>query len=119
MKEKNILVTKTVEVIALVILYYIVGNKSIFLYTLSYCLYNIFVSCLGHISIKDSLNLANNTKEKNKIFIYTESMILIFSLLFLLLGIVISDITSIILNIDNILLVFIMMGLTIFTKSFS
>lgn len=118
MKEKNTLITKTIEVITLIVLYYIVGNKSIFLYTLSLCLYNIFSSCLEHISIKDNLKITNNTKLKDKIFIYTELMILVFSLLFLLLGIMISDITGIVLNIDNTLLIFIMMGLTIFTKPF-
>ena len=118
MKEKNTLLIKTLELITLIILYYIVGSKSIFLYTLSFCLYNIFISSLNHISIKNALNTLSSTKEKYKIFTYTSLMLIIFSLLFLLLGIAISDITSIVLNIDNILPIFIMMGLTIFTKPF-
>ena len=118
MKEKNTLIIKTLELITLIILYYIVGSKSIFLYTLSFCLYNIFISSLNHISITNTLNTLSSTKEKYKIFTYTSLMLIIFSLLFLLLGIAISDITSIVLNIDNILPIFIMMGLTIFTKPF-
>ena len=118
MKEKNILLIKTIELITIIALYYIVGCKSLFLYALSFCLYNIFVSCLNHISIKSSLNTASNIKEKSKIFIYTTLMILIFSLFFLLLGIVLSDITSIVLDIDDTLLIFVIMGLAIFTKPF-
>ena len=54
MREKSISV-KTYQVLLLIPLYYIIGNKNIFLYALTLCLYNIFVSCFTHVSIKDTL----------------------------------------------------------------
>ena len=97
MKEKNVFIINTLELLSLIVLYYIVGNNSIFLYVLSLSLYKIFTSCLSNISLKDSLNKYKSTINKKKIFSYSLLLTLLISLFFLLLSILVSDITSIVL----------------------
>lgn len=116
MKNKNIFILKTIDLITLIILYYIVGRKSIFMYVLSLSLYNIFISCFNHITIKDSLNKIDNIESKKKLFKIILLLVSVISLLFLLLSIAVSDAISILLKLNNILLVFIFMGLSIITK---
>ena len=116
MKENKELILKTLKLLSIIILYYIIGNKSIFLYVLSISLYNIFSSCFNHISIKESLKKLETNKSKNKLFKLVLLVITIISFLFLLLSILISDMLSVFLNINNITLIFIFEGLSIITK---
>ena len=116
MKEKRRFILKTIDLIWLIALYYIIGNKSIFLYVLSLSLYKVFLSCFSHISIKETLKRVSTTKSKQKIFKYLFLIIIVISLLFLLLSILISDITSIVFKMNNILLIFIFMGISIINK---
>ena len=116
MQERKKFILNTLNLIWLIVLYHIVGNKSIFLYALSLSLYNIFESSFNHISIKESFKKIITTKSKEKILKYLLLIIGVISFLFLLLSILISDITSIFLKINNILPIFILMGITIINK---
>ena len=115
MKEKNGLIIKLAEIITLIVIYYIVGIKNLFLYTISISLYNIFTSAFDHISITDALSKTNN---KEKLFKYILLMIALITSMFILLGIVVSDIISIVLNLNDILIIFITMGLSIITRPY-
>ena len=116
MKDKKTLIYRTVDLISVIILYYIIGNKSVFLYVLSLSLYNIFLSCFEHISIKECFKNIKTTKSKQKIFKYLLSIVMLISFFFLLLSILLSDITSILLKINNSLPVFIVMGICVITR---
>ncbi len=116
MQERKRFILNTLNLIWFIILYYIIGNKSIFLYVLSLSLYNIFLSCFNHISIKESLKKIITTKSKEKILKYLLLIITVISFSFILLSILISDLTSIFLKINNILPIFILMGITIINK---
>ena len=116
MKDKKTLIFRTIDLISVIILYYIVGNKSIFLYVLTLSLYNIFLSCFDHISIKESFKNIKTTKSKQKIFKYLLLIITVISFFFLLLSILINDVISIFLKINNALPVFIIMGISIITR---
>lgn len=116
MKEQKNLIIKALQFFMTISLYYIVGNKNIFPYVLSLCLYNIFVSCFNHISLKDILKKIKSINIKNRILNIMLITVSIISIIFLLLNILISDIISSILNINDIFLVFIFMGLTIATE---
>ena len=116
MKKEEELILKTLKLLSIIILYYIVGNKSTFLYVLSISLYNIFASCFNHISIKESLRKLETKNSKLKLFKFTILAIIVISFLFLLLSITISDMLSIFLNINNITIIFISEGISIITK---
>ena len=113
--KKNMLFVNTIMLMSLIILYYIVGSKSIFLYALSISLYNVFIACFDHITIGNCLKKLNSCLSKKKIYQYMVLTISVISLLFLLIGICVSDIISILININNVLFVFIMMGLSVMT----
>ena len=115
MKEKNGLIINFIEIVTLIILYYIVGIKNLFLYVISLSLYNVFVSAFTHLSIPGTLP---KIKNKAKLFNYLTLVLMVFSLMFLLLGILVSDIINIILNINDLLIIFVFMGLSIITKPF-
>lgn len=66
MKEKNIII-KTIQLLTIIPLYYIVGDKSIFIYVLSLSLYNIFASCFTHLSFKESFNKLKESYHKLKL----------------------------------------------------
>lgn len=68
MIENKKLVLKTLKLLSIIILYYIIGKNNIFPYILSLSLYNIFISCFNHISIQDSLKKLNFQKSKSKLF---------------------------------------------------
>ena len=116
MREKRTFIIKTLDLLTIIMLYYIVGTKSIFLYALSFSLYQIFVSFFTNLRLKEILDKYKDNSQKKKIFTYAILFISLISLIFLLLCILISDITSIILNINNSLFVFIMCGISIITK---
>ena len=104
MQERRKFIINTLNLFWLIILYYIIGNKGIFLYVLTLSLYNIFTSCFDHITIRETLKRVTSTKTKQKIFKYILLIITIIYLLFLILSVLISDTTSIFLKTDNILL---------------
>ena len=116
MKKNGLLIYKTIDLISIIILYHIIGNKSIFLYVLSLSLYNIFFACFDNITIKDYFKNIKTTKSKQKIFKYLLLIITILSFIFLLLSILVSDILSISLKINNTLPIFIIMGISIITR---
>jgi len=113
MREKDIFIVKTVKLLSIILLYYIVGTKNLFLYVLSLSLYEILSSFFCHISFKERLSKLENNCDKYKIYRFTIAGICIISSIFLLLGIVVSDIISILLNISDILLIFIFMGISV------
>ena len=116
MKDKNGLIIKLLKIVTLVILYYIVGVKSLFLYTISISLYNIFTAAFKHISISNTLLRIKDKNNRIKLFKYLLLTILVISIMFLLLGIIVSDIINIVLDINDILIVYIFMGLSIITE---
>ena len=113
MKEKHLFILNTLNLLWIIILYHIIGSKSIFLYILSLSLYNIFIACFDHIMIKTTLIKLSNEQSKKKFLKMILLIISVISMMFLLLSILISDIISIFLKINDILPVFITMGLTI------
>ena len=113
MKEKRLFVLNTLKLLWIIVLYYIVGSKSIFFYLLSLSLYNIFIASFNHISIKDTMKKLHTDDAKKKILTSTLLIVSVISILFLLLSVLISDTISIFLKIDDILPVFIIMGITI------
>ena len=54
MKDNNMM-TKIISILVIIPLYYIAGEKSMFLYATTLSLYNIYLSCFSHITIKDKL----------------------------------------------------------------
>lgn len=117
MREKSIGL-KTYQVLLLVPLYYITLNKNVFLYALTLCLYNIFVSCFCHISIKETLAKINNSNERWKFLKINGLIFIVIQLIILLLSIVVGDITSAVLKIDNVFFPFLFMGLCVFIEPF-
>ena len=116
MKEKRTLIYRTIELLSIIALYYITNGKSIFIYVLSLSLYNIFISCFDHISIKEEFKQINTTKTKQKLFKYLLLIITVLSFSFILLSILVSDFTESFLKINNTLPVFIIMGISIITR---
>ena len=116
MKDKKTLIYRTIDLISVIILYYIVGSKSIFLYVLSISLYNIFLSCFENMSIKETLNNIHTTKSKQKIFKYLLLIISVISVIFLLFSILVSDLVGLYLNINDTLPIFIIMGISVVTR---
>lgn len=115
MKDKNMIV-RTIELIAIIILYHITNDSSIFLYTLTLSLYNVFISCFSHITLKDTYKNNNNDYSKLKILKYTTINITIIYLIFILLSIFIGDTISSSLNIKNTFLPYLFMSLSIITE---
>ena len=116
MKNNKELVLKTLKLLSIILLYYIVGSKNLFLYVLSLSLYNIFISCFNHISIKDNLKKMSTNNSKTKLLKLLLSVISVISFIFLLSSILISDLLTTFLNLNNITTIFIFEGLCIITK---
>ena len=112
MKEKNIFMNKTIKLLTIILLYYIVGSKNLFLYVLSLSLYEVLTAFFHHLSFKERLNEISNDALKYKLYKLTIIGIVSISMVYLILSIIISDVINILLNIKNILLVFIFMGFT-------
>lgn len=104
---------KIISCLMLVLLYYIVGDKNIYLYVLSLALYRLFLACFKNITIADILNKYQDSYGKYKIFKLTILIIVVISLIFLLLSIMISDVIGNLLKINNSFMTFFMMGLSI------
>lgn len=115
MKEKHKIV-KLFEVLSLICLYHISGNNSLFLYTMTLCLYNVYISCFSHISLKNTFKKINYNYSKFKIIKYITIIILSISLLFVIVSILLSDTVNIFLNIDNTFWPYLMMSISIITQ---
>ncbi|MBQ2873285.1 MAG: hypothetical protein IJE89_04740 [Bacilli bacterium] len=115
MKDKKIYI-KLIQCLTVIVLYHITGKNSLFLYAITLSLYNIFLSCFSHISIKDKLKELNNDYGKFKILKYTSLSIIIICLILILLSILISDITNMFLNIENTFLPYLIMSISIISE---
>ena len=115
MKGKNITI-KLIQLLTLIILYYIAGNNSLFLYASTLSLYNIYTSCFEHISLKETFKKLNYDYSKFKIFKYITLNIIIIYTIFILLSILISDAMNMFLNIENTFLPYLMMSLSVITE---
>lgn len=115
MRDKKINI-KLLGLITIIILYYISGSKSMFLYASTLSLYNIFISCFNHITLKETFKKIEYNYSRNKILKYTTINIVIISLLFILLSIFISDAINIFLKIENTFLPYLIMSLSIITE---
>lgn len=115
MKDKNIAITIT-RFITIVILYYIAGTKSLFLYATTLSLYNIYLSCFSHITIKDSFTKINCEYSKFNILKAIVISMGIIGLLFVLLSIVISDSINIFLNLEHTFWPYLIMSLSVLTE---
>lgn len=118
MEEKNFIIN-TLELLTIVIFYYIVGNEDIFVYVLSLSLYNIFKAYFKHLSFKESFDKINDNYDKYKFLNIAILYVSIIGLLFLILGIVISDISSAILKIKDVFFPFLIMGISILSYPIS
>ena len=107
---------KLLGIITIIILYYISGNKSLFLYASTLSLYNIFISCFNHITLKETYKKVEYNYSRIKILKYTIINIIIISLLFTLLSIFISDAINIFLKIENTFIPYLIMSLSIITE---
>ena len=120
MKDNNIM-TKIISILVIIPLYYIAGEKSMFLYAATLSLYNIYLSCFSHITIKDKLKKVKYNYSKFKILklfmvkINNISITIICSL-FILTSVIISDSMNILLNIKNTFLPYLIMSISIITE---
>lgn len=115
MKDKTIVI-KTIELFSVILLYYISEKNNLFLYVTTLSLYNIFISCFSHITIKENLKKVSNDYSKFKILKYSSLCITIICLLFILLSILMSDTINILLNIENTFLPYLIMSISIITE---
>ena len=69
MKDKNIVI-KLIQFLVTIPLYFIAGKNSLFLYVTTLSLYNIYLSCFSHITIKDTLKKINYNYTKFKMLKY-------------------------------------------------
>lgn len=116
MKEKRLFISNTLNVIWIILLYHIIGTKSLFLYILSLSLYNIFEVCFNHITLKDTFNRLHSENAKKTILKIMLLLVTLISGLFLVLSTLISDTISLFLKLDNILPIFTIMGITVIIK---
>ena len=115
MKDK-VKTIKFIELISLILLYYISGKNSLFIYVITLSLYNIYLSCFSHITIKESLKKTSNNYSKLKILAYSSLSIFVVCLLFIVLSILMSDTLNILLNIQNTFLPYIIMSISVMTE---
>ena len=113
MKDKKIFILKTFQLLVIIILYYIAGLEKMFLYTLSFSLYNILSVSFKNISFREKLNKCSDDGYKFKIFKMTLLSIAVISTIFILLSIIISDVIGFLLGFNNIWLIFFFMGFSV------
>jgi len=113
MKNKGIMI-KTLQLITIILLYHISGENSLFLYASSLSLYNIFLPCFEHITLKETFEI--NKYNKQKILKKITLNIIIIWLFFILISIFIGDAINIFLNIKNTFLPYLIMSLSIITE---
>lgn len=117
MKDRKLIV-KILKMISLILLYYISGKNSMFIYLLTFILCNIYVSSFKHIKIKEHLEKTDDIYPKIKILKYTGLCITIISLIYILLSLLISESISIFLNINKTLLPFLIMSISVIAEPF-
>lgn len=115
MKGKNALI-KLFQFLAIISLYFITEKNSLFLYVTTLSLYNIYLSCFSHITIKDTLKKIKYNYSKFKILKYTALSIVAVCLLFIITSILISDTINIFLSIEKTFIPYLVMSISIFTE---
>jgi len=115
MKDRSTVI-KLFQLLSIVLLYYIAGKNSMFLYAITLSLYNIYSSCFKHITLKETFKKTNNDYSKFKILKYTTLSIIVVTLIFTLFSILMSDTINILLNIDNTFLPYLIMSISIISK---
>lgn len=115
MKAKTIII-KIIQFLFLLMLLHIYGDNSLFLYLITLSLYNIYLSCFSHITLKETYQKIDCQYSKSKILKYVAINIIIICSLFIISSILISDAISISLNIENTFLPYLMMSLSIATE---
>lgn len=115
MKDKSVVI-KLIEFLTIIPLYYIAGEKSLFLYATTLSLYNIYLSCFSHITLKESFKKVKHDYSRFKILKLTSLNIAIISLLFILLSIIISDTINIFLSLENTFLPYLIMSISIIAE---
>lgn len=115
MKEKSVII-KLIEFLVIIPLYYIAGKNSLFLYATTLSLYNIYLSCFSHITLKETFEKIKYDYSKFKLLKFTTLSITIICALFVLLSILISDTINIFLDIENTFLPCLIMSISIITE---
>lgn len=115
MKGRNIAI-KLIQLLTLIVIYYIAGNNSLFLYASTLSLYNIYVSCFGHITLKETFKSTKYNYSKFKILKYVGINIIVLCSLFILLSILISDAINIFLHIENTFVPYLIMSISVITE---
>ena len=114
MKEyKNKIIIKTLELFLIILLYNIVGSTSIFLFVLSLTLYNIFSSCFSSLSFKKSFDEYKDNYSKFKLLKVSLLSVCTIGAIFLILSLLINDLSSHILKLSDMFPVFFMMGVSL------
>lgn len=114
MKDRHIVI-KLLNLLSIILLYYIAGKNSLFLYVITLSLYNIYSSCFEHISLKEKLKEVDD-KNKIKLFKYTILSISLVCLLFVILSILTSDTINVLLNIENTFIPYLIMSISVLSK---
>lgn len=115
MRDKTIVI-KIIQFLFLLMLLHIYGDNSLFLYVITLSLYNIYLSCFSHITLKETYQKIDCQYSKFKILKYVAINIIIICSLFIISSILISDAISISLNIENTFLPYLIMSLSIATE---
>lgn len=116
MKDKYLNI-EFIRLIILILFYHIIKDVNIFIYLLTCSLYNIFLSCFAHISIKEILDGKDNNYKK-KLVKYLIVYIIIICMFFVLLSIFIGDLVGTLLNIQYTFLPYFIMGLSLIVEIF-
>ena len=92
------------------------GNKSIFLYVLSICLYNILNAIFDNISIREGLQEVYYNYSKNKVFKRVMIITGLMSAIGIVISLVVGNLLGQLLHIENTFLVFLLMGISIYLE---
>lgn len=118
MKDRKLII-KLLKLLSLIILYYISGKTSMFIYLLTMVLYNIYTSSFKHIKINEKFKKTDTIYTKIKLIKYTSLCVVIISLIFTLLSLLISESISIFLNVNKTVLPFLIMSISVITEPFT
>lgn len=116
MKDNNNKIIKIIQCLTVILLYYIANKNSMFLYATTLSLYNIYISCFSHITIKNTLKKIDYNYSKFKILKYITIIIISICLLFTITSILLSDTINIFLNIENTFLPYLVMSISVITE---
>lgn len=114
MRDRNVII-KLLQLLSLIVLYYISSKTSVFIYLITLILYNIYTSSFKYITIKDKIKKIDNNYQKLNIIKYTSLFIGLITIIFLLLSLLISESVNIFLNISKTLLPFLIMSISVVT----